>query len=426
MIVNYEFSYLPYAYINSPKRELNLLCKSLSIRILIKMFTTIFIYCFITVTSGCESKRIHIPLHETVTFKVLSKLLQNFAEFDIIFHANATTMHFANDLLKTLSLSKRFNTYNVYKDDLTVAEQFKRKKSWNILNIVLTQDATTWGRFNDSNKLNHRDVVLFVFTSDNFFTKLLQDGVTILKISGNTLALQIINKVAMVYRICYYCGKDSLKPILIYSSNTTQNYTDSNLKELLLPNDFKDLNGHVLHFIYVQYFPFAYCKTPVKEIFIKNRRIVNCVTSAGIESNLVRIMSQKLNFSYLVHTLDPNGSFFDMIMYVNKNLADIAFGGISITEERTPLIQFSDQFNSEDYVFLYRLQPNFRQVFSKFVEPFHDYIVWLLFYISYLICCCMLHIYSWINKKIKVYGILYIFWVSIFFIHRYITTRISN
>lgn len=377
------------------------------------MLSIIFLH-YLIINFCVESSNIYVPLPETATLKVLTKFLQNFADFHIIFHANATTIHFANELLKTLSLSKSLNTYHVYKDDLTMTENYKRKNLSNILNIVLTENVTTWGRFNDSNKLNHRDVVLFVFTTNNFLTKLITHGITILKITGNTLALQIINRVTMVYRICYYCGNDSLKSVLMYSSNDTNNNANNNLKQLLLPNDFKDLNGHVLHLIYVQYFPFAYCKSPAKEMFINNRRIVTCAASAGVESNLVKIISQKLNFSYLVHTLDPNGSFFDMIIYVHKNLADFAFGGISITVERMPLIQFSDQFNSEDYYFLYRLQLNFRQVFSKFVEPFHEKIVWFLFYISYLVCCYVLYVYARVNKKLNISGILYIFWVSIF------------
>lgn len=139
-----------------------------------------------------------------------------------------------------------------------------------------------------------------------------------------------------------------------------------------------------------------------------------CLDIRGIESDFMRTMSQKLNFSFVVHLLDSSASFFNMIQYVNAHKADIAFGGISVTADRIPLVQFSIQYNFEDYHFLYVMSLTYGEIFDKFLEPFSAVYVWTLYLISFV----LLSVFLYISVKIKYepnyrkVTLEYSFWVS--------------
>lgn len=96
--------------------------------------------------------------------------------------------------------------------------------------------------------------------------------------------------------------------------------------------------------------------------------------------------------------MDPDAGWFNMIELVNKSEVDFAIGGISLTEERIPMVQFTNVFNYENYNLLYLFNLKFGEIFDNFMSPFKALFIWSLYFVSYLVFSLILYL-SW---KIKI------------------------
>lgn len=247
--------------------------------------------------------------------------------------------------------------------------------------------------------IGSRDVILFISKNDQGINLA---EFNVIKLAGNVVLLKMEEKI-QIFKMCFYCGDFSKKLIKV-----------QNFEKELRPSSFTDLKGHLIHVVYVQYFPFVHCKTNSTKIFVAGeRKILICTEMRGIESDFLKTMAQKLNFTYVVHVLDSNYSFFNMIQYVNAQKADIAFGGISITADRIPLVQFSKQYNFENYHFMYLLKLTFEDIFDKFWDPFRAYFVWSLYFASFLLLSISLFVALKIRKdnSRKKISLIHVFWV---------------
>ncbi|GLV37289.1 Eye-enriched kainate receptor [Carabus blaptoides fortunei] len=244
-------------------------------------------------------------------------------------------------------------------------------------------------------KINSNDIVIFF--GRHLQSNIRKDALEILKLAGNILLYEQSNLYNnyMIYHACYYCGQQSTRFKLLLNSTTNNTINPKDVQPVALRN----LQGHLLHTVFIQYHPFVYCnEKKLKETIVNGVKVLACNDVGGIESNLLQTISEKLNFTFLVHTLNSSASFFDMIMHINARKADISFGGVTMSEERIPFVQFSNQYNFEGYVFLYVLTWTFEKIFAKFMEPFRAVAVWMLYIISFLVLSLLVYTIRRIKK----------------------------
>lgn len=331
--------------------------------------------------------------------KFFTNFLDKFRNYHVVFHADPLTIRFVD---KMLIYVKNFeSTYNIYNHE-TYNEIFVRPNVSRVLNVLLSESDEFFAKINSYEIVKYTDVVVFVFWEASSF-EFVKNTRDILRLAGNMLAVHLTEKLQTVFRACYYCGTKSGKYQRIYATNTSKFHLNPEAEKLLQLDDFKNLQQHKLNAMFTQYYPFVYCPLARGNI---------CPNLGGIEGYFIQTMSEKLNFSYTVNTLE-SGTFFNMIQNIHKQKYDFAFGGISITKDRMPLIQYTMQYNNEDYVFLYLLKLRFREIFHKFVEPFRSYVVWTLYIFCYVLFCVILHAYNLIHKTFRNLGFVHISWVGV-------------
>lgn len=351
-------------------------------------------------------------LQESPSSKFFTNFLQKFRGFHLIFHYHTTNLFYVSNVVMIINSSDdvTYSSLLLYNHDLGNDVDFRRPKVTKTVNVLFDYNEDLWAFLAKPENIKSSDVLVFV--GDEALKKRIgQFGEDLLKLAGNVLVLQLEEFEVVIYKTCYYCGTASKSFQLLEVSNYS---TITSHSRTFLPYNFKNLNGHLLHTTFINYFPYILCHENTTKPYEKNaKKSILCTLPLGVESHLLSLMSKKLNFTYLIHFMDPDASFFNMVQFVNKKEADIAFGGISMTADRIPLVQFTKQYNFEDYNFLYLFDLTFTEIFNNFVAPFSAAMVWGLYFSGFFILSVVL--YLAFKLRLDIYAFFdyhYSLWVS--------------
>lgn len=354
-------------------------------------------------------------LFETKVSLFFAELLLKYKDFLIVFHAEEQTVRHIDTVIRyfiynaAIRNETQVTNFMIYNHDKKLEYDFRRPNASKIVNLLFFNKSNFWQSLSMHEKINANDVVILIGSYKNLREKVLRKGEEFVKIAGKVLLTEFTQDGSInLYDICYYCGINSMRFRLIENTNTSMLKT-SPCK--FLPKKFKNLHGHLFKVIFISYFPYIFCNE-LNETSSNETTI--CNEAGGIESEMMKIISSKLNFTYEVHQMNRNASFVDMIKYIRARKADIAFGGISITVDRIPIVQFTKQYNREDFTFLYLIQLTLDEVFDKFIEPFNAISVWSLYGLIFFLLSFLLFtaLKIGIHHRYQTVSIYECIWVS--------------
>lgn len=353
-------------------------------------------------TKILETKTI---INETVRIDYyLRTILQRFKEFDLIFHnyEYKYDINFLQELQNTEYWPISIHSYSR-------SSKFFRPEVFQAVHVIYSLNIEIINILAEPTRIKSKDVLIFV-SRENISDKITTFGQIFPKISGKVLLLQENFKNDIeIYKLCYYCGGESMKLILLQSNNIAD--TD------LFPSKFTNLNGHLLKICMMQYFPYLTCdQNLTRNEIIPREELTNveCVKISGIEEKLLKLVSKSINFTYKIFLMHPDAGWFNMIELVNKNEMDFAIGGISPTAERIPKVQFSIYFNYESYNLMYLFGLSFWEIFNNFMSPFKATLVWSLYLISFILVSWIMYVTWKVEIGIKRRNVTFMssLWVS--------------
>lgn len=357
------------------------------------LISKLFILTFLTLIYFNSSY--YLNTNDTVSntwINYLTYILQRFEYFHIIFHcynANTTEVNILSQNINVKNAKSEYWPIFVY--NYNTNKIFRRPNVSQIVHVIYDFDEELTNILASSNSIHPNDVIIFL-SKFEIRNKITSIGENFIKIGGKTLLIQLNQEIIKIYKICFYCGEKSKKFELLQSSE----HINKEIKNSsLLPSKFANLNGHIFYFCFIQYFPLITCKSNATRKInkkIKNLSNVECTNISGIEGNLLQAVSKYLNLTYKIFFMSPEAGWFNMIELVHNNEIDIAIGGISITVDRVPLVQFTKLFNFENFNFLYVFDLTFQDIFDNFISPFSAGFVWSLFFGTFFVLSVSLYI----------------------------------
>ncbi|KAF5289206.1 hypothetical protein FQR65_LT00092 [Abscondita terminalis] len=184
----------------------------------------------------------------------------------------------------------------------------------------------------------------------------------------------------------------------------------------LLPRQFENFEGYNLNIGFLDSYPHMFCvrKSISNFIFI-------CQEAVGMEYELLKFVSNKLNFTY---TLTPYGNYSttgnnDVIGY------DMIVGGVIVSASMVPFVHFTKTIAFQSYTFLYRpTKMSWLEIFDD-IKPF-DGVVWIgvivtLTLIAFGLYVCLKSMvqqvniinYGNVNPRVTPFLILPLMWFSL-------------
>lgn len=339
---------------------------------------------------------LNLPGNNTSTvsqMRDLTKFLQKFKDFSLVFHFYTPTATYVNQVVQQINVLENNYSYAcilMYNHD-NFTQSIERPTVYKVLHIFFGINEYLCSLLAQPDKIKSSDVVMFV-SQEDIRQSIVTHGENILKMAGKTLFLHSENSVVNIYKICYYCGQKSKRFYLIYTSrDANKKANDSDI----FPSKFHDFNGHLFYFTFIPYFPVISCEGNKTNLHNKNVKLLSsteCTDIGGIEGILLKALSRKLNFTYVIYFMSPDAGWFDMVKLVHNKDVDIAIGGISMTVDRIPLVQFTKVFNFEDFNILYMFDLTFQEVFHNFMTPFSAGQVWGFYLTTFLVVSAALYL----------------------------------
>ncbi|KAK4880993.1 hypothetical protein RN001_004312 [Aquatica leii] len=212
-----------------------------------------------------------------------------------------------------------------------------------LVHVVLLKKPMNIQSFLMSLNISSEDVFLFVVTDQNWWkTKFW----TMAKLdwAGNVLILNTTEHYMSLYKVCYYCEKP--KELDNIYTGHFKDSLDVDINKLL-PQNLQNFYGYNFKVGYLNSFPYMLCiEQTVVDYY------TNCKKSVGLESEMLKLMSEKLNFTYLLIPFpypSPNKSGsvnisveYDFII----GAITICFKAIIEQVERVHLESINTQFSS--------------------------------------------------------------------------------
>lgn len=322
---------------------------------------------------------------EINAIKILERLLGEYSlnSFHIVFYYDEKCLHVLKTLMNLMNKTTGYTTTLYNYDARENNTLILRPISSQIVHLILSLNFSFWTILAGADLVIYRDVILFVsFEMDVKF--LLKQNKKVLKLSGKTLLLETVNGTPTLYKTCFYCGELQNKFAVI---NTNSIETT----EEIFPDNFRNLQGHLLNLVFIPNYPFISCANHHSRIYA-NRSSLMCTHIEGIESHMVHLISKKMNFVYLLHELEANAPYYEMLRTMKEYEMDLAFGSISMTLKRRVLIEFTTQYNVESFSLLYLSGTTFADMCEKFFDPFSSSLLWALFLLSYFALAILLFV----------------------------------
>lgn len=304
-------------------------------------------------------------------------------DFETFFHFDNGYTTLVDKIIMDIN-SKTMKSVNlIYYDENVINSNdlFIRPLVRKILNVIILSDMESFGLFlNVSENVNEHDEALFIIPNIDIDKTFLSADWHI-KIFGKILVIMVdVKQQVSVNAICYFCGKNSGKIVPISANGAFVSKLTFDKKE------FKDFFQHTFKVGFTEYYPFISCKQ-IEETSVDNATIHICLKATGSESELIAMMSQRLNFTYEL-ILYP--TYTQLISDLDTGKIDFVIGGITATSERAERTTFTRQYWFEGYYFLYILSSNLKQELSRVLDPFDGHL-WLLFATSIFVTAVVLY-----------------------------------
>lgn len=116
--------------------------------------------------------------------------VKNFAGFQIVFHADNSTINLVNNVIRVLNNNKTYSTSLVFNHDMMLESEYSRPHASRMLCLIFSKNINFWAKLADHTKINFRDVIGFVSRDENLKDKIIQDGLELIKFAGNILLIE--------------------------------------------------------------------------------------------------------------------------------------------------------------------------------------------------------------------------------------------
>jgi hypothetical protein len=322
----------------------------------------------------------------TNEIKTIENLLHKYKNFQIIFHVDNYSQLLANEALKIFDSDNPVPVM-IYNHN---SKPFTRPTETKLLHFVLLQDPRQF-----VNYLHHKrnvleiDVVIFTVSNLSFHTFSERYWfMPHLDRAGNTLVISFNrNHFIEVHRLCFYCAEYSGKLKFLKNIHNSE----VNLpRRALFPREFKNFYGHLMRVAYIAYYPFVFCSETIQQ----NGETV-CETPLGVEVEILKILSEKMNFTYQLFEIEENYSkLFDLL---GEGRYDFAIGGLSLTPERFSKVQFSAAFRIEYIAATFYYQTPVSFIVFMLLLPFPAGI-WVGLVLSILLMTLLFYYMAKFNK----------------------------
>lgn len=285
----------------------------------------------ILLTQTSSTKLIKFEKQEDVfQFRFIKNLFDEYNTFQIIFHVDNSTSKNINNFLRIYNSNS--SPWLILNHDLN--HTLERPIRSNFLHVVSLQTQFTKILQTGYNVLEC-DVVIFLLTKSRleFFTEK-NSLMSQLDRAGNILVVDLSHKKNFdFYRL-------SNRRLVKIQKGT----------QVLLQKKIENFNGLSLKIGYNDYYPYAYREK-------KTTRI------SGIEARLVKLLSQKLNFTVKFSKI--NSSFEEFIQKF-----DFVIGGFSLNLNYFNQVRFSSSICFENVVAIYFYDSSLSFALSTFFLPF--------------------------------------------------------
>jgi hypothetical protein len=321
------------------------------------MFLNTCVHLLIVIVTPITALNLTIDVTPTplLDYNFSISLLSKYKQYHLIVHVDNITKDISNQFLEYHS-----TLVTIFNHD-TFTNPLKRPMGQKCVNMVFFANPLQFSTYlHDNTNIYVHDVIVFL-TNLATFNRLAVNYPTIpnLNKAGNVIVVNYGYDVE-IYNICFYCGSNSGLTFL-------EKFEHSQVvprAEYLFPQDFENFYGHTLKVAYIDYFPYVYC---TKKDIIDGT--VLCQDAIGSEYRLLMALSEELNFTFeLIEA--PNRSYDRLFDGVASESYDFAIGGLSVTNARRKVLQFSDviKFETISFTFVYEMPFLKRIIFFSYVS----------------------------------------------------------
>lgn len=331
---------------------------------------------------------------DTIRISHLKEFILKFKEFNLVLHYENNTIYFCEDLLKIL-VNMELMAVSVVQYD-TMNFQFHRPSGIKFINLVILKNPRKFSFFSASiGNLIVYDLVIFVIlkkVDDIFWT------MDYLQLAKNVFILDLSkqNKI-VVQDVCYYCGKESYR----------LNQFHSSFLSLGIPNDnFEkgyNFHNHIFTVGFLDYFPYFKCIQFQNYSEIFGDATVNvCTKAIGMEAELLKEISRRLNFTYKLITYGPGTAptYTRTFKKLISREIDIGIGGITRTRGRSERASFTSTYDHEDYNIFYHYKLSKLYLALNLIHTF-SYTVWFVLICIIFLFGLLLHVYVKFKRRMK-------------------------
>lgn len=180
------------------------------------------------------------------------------------------------------------------------------------------------------------------------------------------MVLEITEYFARLFEICYYCGSWAQKMILKHETKLEYQFGQELVTSVRhkVEQKYKDYHGHIFRVAFPDGNIYIGCSGQVNTID-RNDVITECDEILGIEGIMLKEMSERMNFSFvLVNSKKriPGGLWKNMMKNVYESTADFAIGSILFSKSRLEKYDFSIGVGDDPLRIVYMNRP---QVLSE-------------------------------------------------------------
>ncbi|XP_071055472.1 uncharacterized protein [Onthophagus taurus] len=352
---------------------------------------------------SAQPQNISTTLFPELQSNYIGNLLKTYEYFTFVFHTENESFFRVNSIYKIFELNVH-QTMLVYNYDSDGKENIVRQFGERFLNLVVMNDIFKFERFSkEPGRMAVNDVVLLFLYEKNYNDDDVEKWVKMgdHKIIGNVLILDLRNYdlITLNSTLFYSIKGGGIRDVL---ETTNKSYVEVD-KKLLLPKKFDNLQGHLLHVGFINYFPYIFCfEYEEADLSLGPDRVKVCKNAYGVEAVLLQVLSDRMNFTYKLVTYPGESHGFIFEKVVEKRV-DFVVGGITRTYSRVLKATFTMSHISEGYTYLYIYKVGVFSYLFMFFFPF-QWELWV--FIIFVVIVIALLTFFLIGLKISFYNSL--------------------
>ncbi|KAL3279629.1 hypothetical protein HHI36_017134 [Cryptolaemus montrouzieri] len=307
------------------------------------------------------------PKVENYKANYFLNLMKYYDDFSKIFHIDKKTEQTLRDRLKGTD-ETFLNTIMIYNHDY-YNPNMKRYEGGAVLHVILLKNLKQMeGFLSDYSNISKNDVLIIITFNEKYGLKLPKKmRIKHRHAAGNLLILNLTPDNIQMYHICHYCGIYENNMFLLQSTNGSKVDIES---KMLLANQFNQFFGHKFTILFNQYFPYMHC-LKYKPTQHANETYNICLEWEGIEANMLKELSEVMNFTYKLLALTEYITVPKMLPYIHMDKQiHIAIGGIGLSALRIKKLSFTRSINFENFVLMYKIHIGLQDRLFAFLEAF--------------------------------------------------------